>query len=725
MSNAAGNVISNNATLTVTTSPVITNQPQSITVTQGNDATFAVTATGTAPLSYQWRKDGVDISGAASSDYTIASVIAASAGTYSVVVSNAAGNVISNNATLAVTSPNQAPVATITTPVAGSTYAGGSVIDFSGTGSDPENGILTASSFAWYVTLNHNAHELPGPTVASGVTSGSFTIPDTGETSSDVFYRLYLVVTDQQGAKDTAYTDILPRLSSITLNTMPQGLTITLDGQPSIAPLTVTSVEGVLRTIGAVSPQTINGTTYTFSGWSQGGLQTQTFATRVNDTVYSANFAASSPSSLRDPDNPASTVNGLDYSYYHGTWDLIPDWTKLTKQGAGNVLNFNLSHRTENDNFGFRFTGYILVPADGIYSFYTSSDEGSKLYIGDSLIVNNDSLHTNQERSGQIGLKAGKHMITVDYFEKSAQQILTVSYEGAGIPKQLIPDSVLFRSTSALIVSNPIADAYTRTGTYNNTNVGANASLITSSDGTTPDVYETYLRFDISSLRSGLSSAKLRLYGGLGDSTASPVTVQVFNVASQQWMENTITNANKPAAETTVLASTSVSGATAQYYEWDLTQHITDLRNSGALYVSLLVKNIANSGNNLITFNSKENTGNKPELKVVYDQVITQTRGVNITNGIVKAIDGSVGAGLGSFIIYPNPVTNNFTLKYSPEFTNRKLRIVDANGKQLKEVLLTGAGSQNISVANLKAGLYYIYADTNEKRYSQKILVSK
>ena len=190
-------------------------------------------------------------------------------------------------------------------------------------------------------------------------------------------------------------------------------------------------------------------------------------------------------------------------------------------------------------------------------------------------------------------------------------------------------------------------------------------------------------------------------------------------------MENTITNANKPAAETTVLASTSVSGATAQYYEWDLTQHITDLRNSGALYVSLLVKNIANSGNNLITFNSKENTGNKPELKVVYDQVITQTRGVNITNGIVKAIDGSVGAGIGSFIIYPNPVTNNFTLKYSPEFTNRKLRIVDANGKQLKEVLLTGAGSQNISVANLKAGLYYIYADTNEKRYSQKILVSK
>ncbi len=106
VSNAAGSKTSNNATLTVVSPPVLTKQPQSITVIQGNTATFTVTATGTAPLRYQWRKNGVNLSGATVSAYSIASATAANAGTYSVVVSNAAGSKTSNNATLTVSSAN-------------------------------------------------------------------------------------------------------------------------------------------------------------------------------------------------------------------------------------------------------------------------------------------------------------------------------------------------------------------------------------------------------------------------------------------------------------------------------------------------------------------------------------------------------------------------------------------------------------------------------------------
>src|SRR5439155_20353322 len=151
-------------------------------------------------------------------------------------------------------------------------------------------GALPASAFTWFVVFHHDTHTHPGPTATSGVKSGSFDIPNTGETSTNVFYRLYLVVTDPQGAKDTAYTDILPRTSSITLNSNPTGLTVTLDGQPFTTPYTFSSVEGMLRTIGATSPQTLNGLNYTFSNWSQGGSQTQTFATPVNDVSYTANF---------------------------------------------------------------------------------------------------------------------------------------------------------------------------------------------------------------------------------------------------------------------------------------------------------------------------------------------------------------------------------------------------------------------------------------------------
>ncbi|MBP9097504.1 MAG: PQQ-dependent sugar dehydrogenase [Ferruginibacter sp.] len=285
----------NNALYKITYSgssaPVITTQPQSISVAQGNTANFSVTVTGSSPLSYQWKKSGTNISGATNSTYSIASTVTSNAGTYSVTVTNAAGTVTSSNATLTVTSPNVAPTANITSPVAGYTYAGGQLINYAGTGTDPENGTLAASAFKWYILFYHDTHNHPGPTAVSGVKNGSFTIPSTGETASNVWYRLFLVVTDSQGATDTAYTDILPRTSLITINSSPQGLAITLDGQPFTTAFTVTSVEGITRSVSATSPQTLNGNSHNFINWSHGGTQTQTFATPVNDVTYTANYA--------------------------------------------------------------------------------------------------------------------------------------------------------------------------------------------------------------------------------------------------------------------------------------------------------------------------------------------------------------------------------------------------------------------------------------------------
>jgi Zn-dependent metalloprotease len=87
-----------------TTAPSITSQPASVSVAAGSTASFSVTASGTAPLSYQWRKNGTNISGATSASYTTPATASADNGaTFSVVVSNSAGSVTSNNATLTVT----------------------------------------------------------------------------------------------------------------------------------------------------------------------------------------------------------------------------------------------------------------------------------------------------------------------------------------------------------------------------------------------------------------------------------------------------------------------------------------------------------------------------------------------------------------------------------------------------------------------------------------------
>jgi len=102
VSNPAGSVISNNALLTVNSAPIITVQPVSITVTQGESAAFFVTATGSPAPTYQWRRNGVAIAGATSPTYFASSAPSENGAQFTVVVSNSLGSVTSNVAVLTV-----------------------------------------------------------------------------------------------------------------------------------------------------------------------------------------------------------------------------------------------------------------------------------------------------------------------------------------------------------------------------------------------------------------------------------------------------------------------------------------------------------------------------------------------------------------------------------------------------------------------------------------------
>lgn len=148
VSNAFGSVTSSVATLTVTSSaPVITLQPASQTVLPGATATLTVSAVGDGPLSYQWLEnttnliDGGNIRGSATSTLTISNVSAASAGTYSVIVSNLLGSTTSSNAVLSVA------------PIASAGIILTSAYSFTGgnDGGNP-NGLILASNASFYGT---------------------------------------------------------------------------------------------------------------------------------------------------------------------------------------------------------------------------------------------------------------------------------------------------------------------------------------------------------------------------------------------------------------------------------------------------------------------------------------------------------------------------------------------------------------------------------------------
>lgn len=272
-----------------TTTPFITNQPDGVVVADGQPASFQVSASGSMPLTYQWQKNNVDIPNAMASIFTIQAVTNADAGDYRVIVSNGAGTVISDAATLSVII-NTKPVAEIITPEAGITYIAGTEITFSGSGTDAEDGQLPSGAFSWQVNFHHDTHIHDEPPVA-GVSSGSFLIPNEGETSDNVWYRIILTATDSEGMTGKDSVDINPRKSTFNFATNPPGLQILLDGQPLETPASVVSVEGMLRTIGVVTPQIKNDVTHNFESWSYGGPSTQTLVTPAYNLSLTAQFS--------------------------------------------------------------------------------------------------------------------------------------------------------------------------------------------------------------------------------------------------------------------------------------------------------------------------------------------------------------------------------------------------------------------------------------------------
>jgi glucose/arabinose dehydrogenase len=290
---------------TASTAPTISSHPASVTVAAGQTASFSVTASGTAPLAYQWQRNGANIAGATSSAYSLVTTPADTGATFRAVVSNAAGSVTSNAATLTVLS-NNAPTGTITAPANGASYRGGQTFTFSGTGSDPEDGNLPPSAFTWRVDFHHDDHSHPHVAPTSGVTSGTFTIANRGETSANVFYRVVLTVRDSSGLTHTSSVDVRPLTSVVRIESNIPNAQLTLDGAPITAPFSFTGVEGVIRTIGAVTPQTSGGTTYDFANWSDGGQATHEIVTPNEDTTFTALFQPASTNVLFTDDFEAA-----------------------------------------------------------------------------------------------------------------------------------------------------------------------------------------------------------------------------------------------------------------------------------------------------------------------------------------------------------------------------------------------------------------------------------
>jgi Immunoglobulin domain/Immunoglobulin I-set domain len=231
VSNSAGSVTSTMATLTVNAAamaPAITTQPTNQSVTVGQTATFSVTATGTAPLSYQWQKNSVDMNGATASSYTTPATATADNGAkFDVVVSNTTGSQTSAMATLTVNAAAVAP--TITTQPANQSVIVGRTATFTvtATGTAP-------LSYQWQEN---------GVNV-SGATALSYTTP--GMASGDNGAKFDVVVSNMAGSQTSTMATLTVNAAAVapTITTQPANQTVTV-GQTATFSVTATGTAPV------------------------------------------------------------------------------------------------------------------------------------------------------------------------------------------------------------------------------------------------------------------------------------------------------------------------------------------------------------------------------------------------------------------------------------------------------------------------------------------------
>jgi alpha-L-fucosidase len=146
---------------------------------------------------------------------------------------------------------------------------------------------------------------------------------------------------------------------------------------------------------------------------------------------------------FRPADSPQSTRPGLAYDYFEQALQSLDDLKGVPPTLSGETTAFDVGVARRRERFALRFTGFVEVPRDGLYTFELSSDDGGRLWIGDRLVIDNDGLHGMTPKSARVTLKKGKHAISVACFNATGDAGLSVALEGPGMPKRPIDSSLL------------------------------------------------------------------------------------------------------------------------------------------------------------------------------------------------------------------------------------------------------------------------------------------
>jgi len=428
--------------------PFISLQPQDVLSAVGEDATFSVLASGAVPLQYTWLVNGEDVNTAEGPTLVLQNVLLdQDSTTIQVEVENGFGQQYSTQALLRVTD-NHRPEPVITSPMEGTTYHAGSSIAFSGFASDLEDGPLAESGLSWKIDFHHGTHAHPGLSWTSSISAGEWLIPAVGETSAEVWYRIYLKATDSKGFSKVIYRDVYPELGKILVSSIPEGLAISLDGAARLTPFEVEGVRGLSRFISAPNKQVRGDSIFFFEQWADGELR---ISREIMATDEEQTFVG-----LFDG-MPNGKGQGLTVSYFDN-----PQFAGIP---LAVVLDSILDHQyllnapypgVPEDNFGIVWKGYLQPYRTGTYTFTVFADDGVFVSINGNTIIQNWEPGVHHE-TGSIFLEAGRvYPVHIRLYDFLYGAQLRFRWSAEDFPEEVVPSSQLYPAD--FLTSDTISD---------------------------------------------------------------------------------------------------------------------------------------------------------------------------------------------------------------------------------------------------------------------------
>ncbi|MEK0316084.1 PA14 domain-containing protein [Cohnella sp. 56] len=191
----------------------------------------------------------------------------------------------------------------------------------------------------------------------------------------------------------------------------------------------------------------VNGTTTSFTDTGLAASTAYTYTVKAKDAAANVSAASNAVTVTTDAPAGGGTGTGLTGEYYNNI-----DFVGLRNTRVDPTINFDWGTSIPTgidldaaDTYSVRWTGQIEAPATGTYTFTTTSDDGVKLWVNGTMVIDHYGDHAASDRSGTISLTAGtKYTIKIEYYNNQPGAVMKLYWEYPGQAKQIVPQSRLY-----------------------------------------------------------------------------------------------------------------------------------------------------------------------------------------------------------------------------------------------------------------------------------------